>query len=162
MIHLINLLFPTSPTGHNTEWCSYVPLTFFHFIFISLSVQTTTIAFSCLLFHHHLSTHASIPLPPSLLVSFLLFLPPALPTPPYPSFSFLPYPQGIGRLILKEEMKARSGCHDNDQWGSRRSSRCSSKEGLNNLGFSSLSGCKCVVGHLLHVAYSSHKTSWWS
>ncbi|KAE8287321.1 Actin-binding LIM protein 3 [Larimichthys crocea] len=48
--------------------------------------------------------------------------------------------RGIGRLILKEEMKARSGCHDNDQWGSRRSSRCSSKEGLNNLGFSSLSG----------------------
>ncbi|KAM7374554.1 hypothetical protein PAMP_007202 [Pampus punctatissimus] len=47
--------------------------------------------------------------------------------------------RGIGRLILKEEMKARSGCHDNDQWGSRRSSRCSSKEALNNLGgYSSL------------------------
>ncbi|XP_038565321.1 actin-binding LIM protein 3-like isoform X2 [Micropterus salmoides] len=39
--------------------------------------------------------------------------------------------RGIGRMILKEEMKARSGCHDNDQWGSRRSSRCSSKEALN-------------------------------
>ncbi|XP_070773097.1 actin-binding LIM protein 3-like [Enoplosus armatus] len=48
--------------------------------------------------------------------------------------------KGIGRMILKEEMKARSGCHDNDQWGSRRSSRCSSKEALNNLGFSSLNG----------------------
>uniref|UniRef100_A0A4W6F1G2 Actin binding LIM protein family, member 3 n=1 Tax=Lates calcarifer TaxID=8187 RepID=A0A4W6F1G2_LATCA len=48
--------------------------------------------------------------------------------------------KGIGRLILKEEMKARSGCHDNDQWGSRRSSRCSSKEALNNLGYGSLNG----------------------
>ncbi|XP_073335796.1 actin-binding LIM protein 3-like [Pagrus major] len=48
--------------------------------------------------------------------------------------------KGIGRMILKEEMKARSGCHDNDQWGSRRSSRCNSKEALNNLGFSSLNG----------------------
>ncbi|XP_028277221.1 actin-binding LIM protein 3-like isoform X1 [Parambassis ranga] len=48
--------------------------------------------------------------------------------------------RGIGRMILKEEMKARSGCHDNDQWGSRRSSRCSSKEALNNLGYSSLNG----------------------
>lgn len=52
------------------------------------------------------------------------------------------FPQGIGRMILKEEMKARSGCHDNEQWGSRRSSRCSSKEALNHLGFSSLNGCK--------------------
>ncbi|XP_062288993.1 actin-binding LIM protein 3-like [Scomber scombrus] len=49
--------------------------------------------------------------------------------------------RGIGRLILKEEMKARSGIHDNDQWGSRRSSRCSSKEALNSLGgYSSLNG----------------------
>ncbi|XP_029956911.1 actin-binding LIM protein 3-like isoform X2 [Salarias fasciatus] len=48
--------------------------------------------------------------------------------------------RGIGRLILKEEMKARSRCHDNDQWGSRRSSRCSSKEALNNLGYGSLNG----------------------
>lgn len=46
----------------------------------------------------------------------------------------------IGRLILKEEMKARSGCHDNGQWGSRRSSRCSSKETLSNVGYSSLNG----------------------
>uniref|UniRef100_A0A3Q4G9U1 Actin binding LIM protein family, member 3 n=1 Tax=Neolamprologus brichardi TaxID=32507 RepID=A0A3Q4G9U1_NEOBR len=50
--------------------------------------------------------------------------------------------RGIGRLILKEEMKARAGCHDNDQWGSRHSSRCSSKEALSNLGYSSLNGCK--------------------
>ncbi|KAM9333848.1 actin-binding LIM protein 3-like [Pholidichthys leucotaenia] len=48
--------------------------------------------------------------------------------------------RGIGRMILKEEMKARSGCHDNDQWGSRRSSRCSSKETLSNLGYSSVNG----------------------
>uniref|UniRef100_UPI003AABF8EC actin-binding LIM protein 3-like n=1 Tax=Centroberyx gerrardi TaxID=166262 RepID=UPI003AABF8EC len=48
--------------------------------------------------------------------------------------------RGIGRMILKEEMKARSGCHDNDQWGSSRSSRCSSKEALHNLGYSSLNG----------------------
>nr|XP_033954260.1 actin-binding LIM protein 3-like isoform X3 [Pseudochaenichthys georgianus] len=48
--------------------------------------------------------------------------------------------KGIGRMILKEEMKARSGCHDNDQWSSRRSSRCSSKEALNNLAYSSLNG----------------------
>ncbi|XP_060941501.1 actin-binding LIM protein 3-like [Limanda limanda] len=48
--------------------------------------------------------------------------------------------RSIGRMILKEEMKARSGCHDNDQWGSRRSSRCSSKEALNNLGYGSLNG----------------------
>uniref|UniRef100_A0A3Q3EM95 Actin binding LIM protein family, member 3 n=1 Tax=Labrus bergylta TaxID=56723 RepID=A0A3Q3EM95_9LABR len=47
---------------------------------------------------------------------------------------------GIGRMILKEEMKARSGCYDNDLWGSRRSSRCSSREALNNLGFTSLNG----------------------
>ncbi|KAM3602083.1 uncharacterized protein V6R79_024019 [Siganus canaliculatus] len=48
--------------------------------------------------------------------------------------------KGIGRMILKEEMKARSGCHDNDQWGSARSSRCSSKEALNNQGVCSLNG----------------------
>lgn len=48
-------------------------------------------------------------------------------------------------MILKEEMKARSGCHDNDQWGSRRSSRYSSKEALNNPGFNSLNGCKSEV-----------------
>lgn len=56
--------------------------------------------------------------------------------------SFLSDLQGIGRMILKEEMKARSGCHDNDQWGSRRSSHCSSREALNNVGLISLNGCK--------------------
>uniref|UniRef100_A0AAZ3RXQ1 Actin binding LIM protein family member 3 n=1 Tax=Oncorhynchus tshawytscha TaxID=74940 RepID=A0AAZ3RXQ1_ONCTS len=30
---------------------------------------------------------------------------------------------GIGRMILKEEMKARSGSYDNDPWGSARNSR---------------------------------------
>ncbi|CAB1422602.1 unnamed protein product [Pleuronectes platessa] len=64
----------------------------------------------------------------------------------HPGSNYYPYtgsPKGsrsIGRMILKEEMKARSGCHDNDQWGSRRSSRCSSKEALNNLGYGSLNG----------------------
>ncbi|KAJ8276265.1 hypothetical protein COCON_G00080170 [Conger conger] len=37
---------------------------------------------------------------------------------------------GIGRLILKEEMKARSGSYDNDPWGGSRSSRSGSKEAL--------------------------------
>uniref|UniRef100_A0A673A2T7 Actin binding LIM protein family, member 3 n=1 Tax=Sphaeramia orbicularis TaxID=375764 RepID=A0A673A2T7_9TELE len=53
--------------------------------------------------------------------------------------------RGIGRMILKEEMKARSGCHDNDQWGSRRSSRCSSKETLSNLGYGSLNGYSYIA-----------------
>ncbi|XP_063059865.1 actin-binding LIM protein 3-like [Engraulis encrasicolus] len=43
----------------------------------------------------------------------------------------------IGRLILKEEMKARSGSYDNnDPWGSRRNSRSGSKEALHNIGYS--------------------------
>ncbi|XP_013873111.1 actin-binding LIM protein 3 [Austrofundulus limnaeus] len=46
--------------------------------------------------------------------------------------------RGIGRMILKEEMKARSGCYDNDHWRSSRSSRCNSKEMLNSLEYSSL------------------------
>uniref|UniRef100_A0A3Q3A2W8 Actin binding LIM protein family, member 3 n=1 Tax=Kryptolebias marmoratus TaxID=37003 RepID=A0A3Q3A2W8_KRYMA len=49
--------------------------------------------------------------------------------------------RGIGRLILKEEMKARSGCDDNDHWRSTRSSRSNSKETLNSLEYSSLNGC---------------------
>uniref|UniRef100_A0A3Q3N7U4 Actin-binding LIM protein 3-like n=1 Tax=Mastacembelus armatus TaxID=205130 RepID=A0A3Q3N7U4_9TELE len=60
--------------------------------------------------------------------------------------------RGIGRMILKEEMKARSGHHDNDQWGSRRSSRCSSKETLNNLGYSSLNGCKSAYSYIAKSA----------
>ncbi|XP_047209663.1 actin-binding LIM protein 3 isoform X5 [Girardinichthys multiradiatus] len=42
---------------------------------------------------------------------------------------------GIGRMILKEEMKARSGSYDNDPWGSMRNSRCGSKETLNTTGY---------------------------
>ncbi|XP_077388185.1 actin-binding LIM protein 3 isoform X5 [Festucalex cinctus] len=44
---------------------------------------------------------------------------------------------GIGRMILKEEMKARSGSYDNDPWGSARNSRSGSKETLNTTGYSS-------------------------
>ncbi|XP_076130252.1 actin-binding LIM protein 3 [Alosa pseudoharengus] len=43
---------------------------------------------------------------------------------------------GIGRMILKEEMKARSGSYDNDPWGSARNSRSGSKEALHNIGYS--------------------------
>ncbi|XP_062867661.1 actin-binding LIM protein 3-like [Trichomycterus rosablanca] len=43
---------------------------------------------------------------------------------------------GIGRRILKEEMKARSGSYDNDPWASARNSRSGSKETLSNLGYS--------------------------
>ncbi|XP_029368209.1 actin-binding LIM protein 3 isoform X2 [Echeneis naucrates] len=42
---------------------------------------------------------------------------------------------GIGRMILKEEMKARSGSYDNDPWGSARNSRSGSKETLNTMGY---------------------------
>ncbi|XP_059371745.1 actin-binding LIM protein 3 isoform X4 [Carassius carassius] len=41
---------------------------------------------------------------------------------------------GIGRLILKEEMKARSGSYDNDPWGSARNSRSGSREMLHSMG----------------------------
>ncbi|XP_041694699.1 actin-binding LIM protein 3-like isoform X2 [Coregonus clupeaformis] len=44
---------------------------------------------------------------------------------------------GIGRMILKEEMKARSGCYDNDPWGSARNSRSSSKETLTTTSYNS-------------------------
>uniref|UniRef100_A0A8C3AX20 Actin binding LIM protein family, member 3 n=1 Tax=Cyclopterus lumpus TaxID=8103 RepID=A0A8C3AX20_CYCLU len=55
---------------------------------------------------------------------------------------------GIGRLILKEEMKARSGSYDNDPWGSARNSRSGSKETLNTTGYgttaynNTVNGCK--------------------
>uniref|UniRef100_A0A3P9H385 HP domain-containing protein n=1 Tax=Oryzias latipes TaxID=8090 RepID=A0A3P9H385_ORYLA len=55
---------------------------------------------------------------------------------------------GIGRMILKEEMKARSACHENGHWGSTRSSRCNSKEALNNLEYNSLNGCKSLFIYL--------------
>lgn len=59
--------------------------------------------------------------------------------------------KGIGRMILKEEMRARSGCHDNEQWGSQRSSRCSSKEALNDLGFSSVNICESLTLYNLQL-----------
>uniref|UniRef100_W5LD23 Actin binding LIM protein family member 3 n=1 Tax=Astyanax mexicanus TaxID=7994 RepID=W5LD23_ASTMX len=50
---------------------------------------------------------------------------------------------GIGRMILKEEMKARSCSYDNDPWASARNSRSGSKEALHNLGYSNtVNGCK--------------------
>ncbi|XP_018611799.1 actin-binding LIM protein 3 isoform X4 [Scleropages formosus] len=42
---------------------------------------------------------------------------------------------GIGRMILKEEMKARSGSYDNDPWASTRNSRSGSKETLHSMGY---------------------------
>ncbi|XP_070960118.1 actin-binding LIM protein 3-like [Oncorhynchus clarkii lewisi] len=44
---------------------------------------------------------------------------------------------GIGRMILKEEMKARYGCYDNDPWGSARNSRSGSKEALTTTSYNS-------------------------
>ncbi|XP_055770064.1 actin-binding LIM protein 3-like, partial [Salvelinus fontinalis] len=44
---------------------------------------------------------------------------------------------GIGRMILKEEMKARSGCYDNDPWGNTRNSRSGSKEALTTTSYNS-------------------------
>ncbi|XP_051536545.1 actin-binding LIM protein 3-like [Myxocyprinus asiaticus] len=44
---------------------------------------------------------------------------------------------GIGRMSLKEEMKARSGSYDNDLWASARNSYNGSKETLHNMGCSS-------------------------
>lgn len=90
-------------------------------------------------------------------VSF--FLPP-------PSASFLAPSQigsGIGRMILKEEMKARSGSYDNDPWGSARNSRSGSKETLNTTGYgttvynNTVNGCKdppCPLRSSLFVSCS--------
>uniref|UniRef100_A0A668AUZ4 Actin binding LIM protein family, member 3 n=1 Tax=Myripristis murdjan TaxID=586833 RepID=A0A668AUZ4_9TELE len=55
--------------------------------------------------------------------------------PPCISFLTLQIGSGIGRMILKEEMKARSGSYDNDPWGSARNSRSGSKETLNTTGY---------------------------
>ncbi|KAJ8348130.1 hypothetical protein SKAU_G00267190 [Synaphobranchus kaupii] len=41
----------------------------------------------------------------------------------------------IGRLILKEEMKARSGSYDNDPWAGSRSSRSGSREALHSASY---------------------------
>uniref|UniRef100_A0A3B3RXN9 Actin binding LIM protein family member 3 n=1 Tax=Paramormyrops kingsleyae TaxID=1676925 RepID=A0A3B3RXN9_9TELE len=50
---------------------------------------------------------------------------------------------GIGRMILKEEMKARSGSYDNDPWASGRSSRSGSKETLHSMGYNNtVNGCE--------------------
>ncbi|KAJ0002379.1 hypothetical protein NQD34_007528 [Periophthalmus magnuspinnatus] len=54
---------------------------------------------------------------------------------------------GIGRMILKEEMKARSGSYDNDPWGSRRNSRSGSKETLNTTGYGSTAYNNTVNGY---------------
>ncbi|XP_037636750.1 actin-binding LIM protein 3 isoform X9 [Sebastes umbrosus] len=53
---------------------------------------------------------------------------------------------GIGRMILKEEMKARSGSYDNDPWGSARNSRSGSKETLNTTGYGSTAYNNTVNG----------------
>ncbi|KAG7283085.1 hypothetical protein CRUP_033031, partial [Coryphaenoides rupestris] len=53
---------------------------------------------------------------------------------------------GIGRLILKEEMKARSGSYDNDPWGSARNSRSGSKETLHTTGYGSTAYNNTVNG----------------
>lgn len=70
------------------------------------------------------------------------------------TFCFSPRPlssqigSGIGRMILKEEMKARSGSYDNDPWGSARNSRSGSKETLNTTSYgttaynNTINGCK--------------------
>lgn len=50
---------------------------------------------------------------------------------------------GIGRMILKEEMKARTSSYDNDPWNNARSSRSSSKETLHSMGYNyTMNGCK--------------------
>lgn len=65
-------------------------------------------------------------------------------------FLFLPHVQlqsGIGRLILKEEMKARSSSYA-DPWTPPRSST-SSREALHTAGYEmSLNGCKLYPGSL--------------
>uniref|UniRef100_A0AAY5JYX7 Actin binding LIM protein family, member 3 n=1 Tax=Esox lucius TaxID=8010 RepID=A0AAY5JYX7_ESOLU len=66
---------------------------------------------------------------------------------------------GIGRMILKEEMKARSGSYDNDPWGSARNSRVNSctnsrtnsrsgsREALHNAGYSNTVNGSPVRSH---------------
>ncbi|XP_024122441.1 actin-binding LIM protein 3 isoform X5 [Oryzias melastigma] len=67
--------------------------------------------------------------------------------------------KGIGRMILKEEMKARSACHENGHWGSTRSSRCSSKEALNHLEYSSLNGSPRSIYSADANSYTSKSSS---
>uniref|UniRef100_A0A673BNY2 Actin binding LIM protein family, member 3 n=1 Tax=Sphaeramia orbicularis TaxID=375764 RepID=A0A673BNY2_9TELE len=56
---------------------------------------------------------------------------------------------GIGRMILKEEMKARSGSYDNDPWGSARNSRSGSKETLNTTGYGTTAYNNTVNGYFV-------------
>ncbi|XP_023818308.1 actin-binding LIM protein 3 isoform X4 [Oryzias latipes] len=67
--------------------------------------------------------------------------------------------KGIGRMILKEEMKARSACHENGHWGSTRSSRCNSKEALNNLEYNSLNGSPRSIYSADGNSYTSKSSS---
>ncbi|TWW55174.1 Actin-binding LIM protein 3 [Takifugu flavidus] len=55
---------------------------------------------------------------------------------------------GIGRMILKEEMKARSGSYDNDPWGSARNSRSGSKETLNTTSYGTPAYNNTINGYL--------------
>lgn len=83
---------------------------------------------------------ASLTLLPSLYIKLAVF--------PNVSLCLSQIGSGIGRMILKEEMKARSGSYDNDPWGSARNSRSGSKETLNTTGHSTtaynntVNGCK--------------------
>lgn len=64
-------------------------------------------------------------------------------------------------MILKEEMKARSGSYDNDPWGSVRNSRSGSKETLNTTSYgtpvynNTINGCKDPPYAHLHVSLVS-------
>jgi len=56
-------------------------------------------------------------------------------------------------MILKEEMKARSGSYDNDPWGSARNSRSGSREMLHSMGHNNtVNGCKCSTRDALQIA----------
>uniref|UniRef100_A0A1A8IMS6 Actin binding LIM protein family, member 3 n=1 Tax=Nothobranchius kuhntae TaxID=321403 RepID=A0A1A8IMS6_NOTKU len=57
---------------------------------------------------------------------------------------------GIGRMILKEEMKARSGSYDNDPWGSARNSPSGSKETLNTTGYGTTAYSSIINGSVLY------------
>lgn len=73
-------------------------------------------------------------------------------------------------MILKEEMKARSGSYDNDPWGSARNSRSGSKETLNTTSYgtpvynNTINGCKdpaCTV-HICSCLFSVIGQLWFS
>uniref|UniRef100_A0AAR2K1M4 Actin binding LIM protein family member 3 n=1 Tax=Pygocentrus nattereri TaxID=42514 RepID=A0AAR2K1M4_PYGNA len=56
----------------------------------------------------------------------------------FPTHPVIQIQAGIGRMILKEEMKARSSSYDNDPWASARNSRSGTCV------FICMSGCVCV------------------